>query len=415
MKKYYKEKELAFSINSSEEISTENKTITANGLIAPTFEQPTMSSNGVLGGDSFAVKESSSYGGQVGYLAFDGKASTGVVSNEAENTYNLIIYNPTPLLITGISYDTDGYYTSERYFNADRDEHIILYGSNTGEFTGEEEAVTEYTTKTKTEKWVVETEIPGNIKAYKYHKLQWLQSSRYAIRNYDGYYWHYHYGTYGVMEIRLSAYEFDPTKRDDYAKSINIKEHVVTSIEGDFYIIPEQDFYIYNLENGRQQIFSNVKTKQVEALEGTYVVSQNQPLFNSETGNIVWLDTSNKSKLKLWHITKNGKEEKTDLVRIGYVDLVVDRFITTIHNVEFNAQKDMREHIITTETINKKYKCFRDGNKVMLFSFPQYLKYKFTEGGVEDTKGADYDFFTVRPNFNIPVGNVCAFSENSSN
>ncbi len=402
MKKYYKESDVAGSINSSSELSRVNNTISVNGLMLPTFIQPLLTEAGTLGGDSFAVSQDSiSYptGAQnaPAWRAFDGNENTWMQWH-----FYIIMYNPKPLLIKEFTYITEGRYL-------DMKEKIVLYGSDTGEFNGEEELIGRNIASVTEAKQTIVAKFPENKSVYKYHKIFWEETTGWAnCGTVYPYLWDCNVPH--IAEVRLSeTYEVDSNQRDNYAKSIKVKEHVVTSFDGDFYVIPEQEFNIYNLENGRQYLFSNVKTKKIEALKGTFIASPNQPLYNSETGNIIWLDTSNQSKLKLYYISEEGKTEKTDLVKLGYVDLVVDRFITNLVNDEFNSVKKGHQYYLGN------YKCGFNGGKTYMPVFPEFAYYKNTSSGVKKADKSNYDFFVVRPSFNVQDGGVMCFSKEDKN
>jgi len=71
------------------------------GFKEVTFSQPTLSTNGTLGGSSFAVSADSYYPGRPTYLGFDNNAGTETELNAT--TGNFVIYNPNALKVSSIN------------------------------------------------------------------------------------------------------------------------------------------------------------------------------------------------------------------------------------------------------------------------------------------------------------------------
>ena len=366
MKKYYKESDVAGSINSSSELSRVNNTITVNGATLKPFVQPILSANGTLGGDVFAVADDDTAKFNPGaqqspaWCAFDESETTGMQLH-----WCIIWYNPKPLLMSKFTYLTDGYYREDHH------EKIVLYGSNTGEFAGEEEEITRNEAVVTLEKETITVDIPDNTKAYKYHKLFWEETTGWTLSGSVAP-WLYSHNVPHVFDIKfILAYEVE-ANGDDYAKSLDIKQHVVTDVNGNLFIIPAQEFDVTTLENGVYYLYSNTETKKVEAL---------------------LVETENK---------------KDNLVKIGGLKLASNHLIVDCYNEEFNAIK--KEHTYNFE----KLKCIYDKekDKTYMLKVPDFVRYKIDEDGggtVEETHGADYDFFVVRPSFNVNDGGLICF------
>lgn len=147
-----------------------DKTLTFTGTYSTSsidvnWSQPILTSNGTLGGNSFAVAASSEYAGQEVWKAFDGQTS-------GENyfrskyidigaTHTVTIYNPTALKISNIAYLNTG-------------QTIVIpvsytiYGSNTNSNW------TQLTTGTNSVYTAGQTwnmSLSGNTNYYKYYKL----------------------------------------------------------------------------------------------------------------------------------------------------------------------------------------------------------------------------------------------------
>lgn len=95
---------------------------TSYGGVETTFAQPVLSSDGTLGGNSFAVYADRVYLTNYAYLAFDNNSSTNFNCDDGAGHY-LIFYNPVPLKVSQLSITNryDYNYTVTGY---------ILYGSN---------------------------------------------------------------------------------------------------------------------------------------------------------------------------------------------------------------------------------------------------------------------------------------------
>ncbi len=137
------------------------------------FEQPVLSANGTLGGDSFAVAASSQHANIPGgaWNAFNG-TNTGVndcwhssgVNNEWLTFYNPLPINVTKLTITNRNTTTSG------------DWHLVgsgtVYGSNDNSNWEELVEFTNPNTTTDCGNASWEIDLSSNNKSYKYYKLQ---------------------------------------------------------------------------------------------------------------------------------------------------------------------------------------------------------------------------------------------------
>lgn len=92
---------------------------TTFGITETTFVQPALSSNGTLGGTTFAVSASDQVSGPA-WQAFDGVYSTVWQTNNYVSSATLIIYNPTALKCKNI------YFTNKD----DAPTGVTIYGSN---------------------------------------------------------------------------------------------------------------------------------------------------------------------------------------------------------------------------------------------------------------------------------------------
>ena len=130
--------------------------------ITTSWTQPTLSSNGTLGGDSFAVATSDN--SNTAYYAINGTGS-GWINNNVNSYY--IFYNPIPLCVTQITFS--GLYAYMSIYIKSFD----LYGSNDNNswtliqsFSGGTEAAKTY--------------IVNNSNSYKYYKIMATDINYYA-------------------------------------------------------------------------------------------------------------------------------------------------------------------------------------------------------------------------------------------
>lgn len=84
---------IPFCVNSGETSSA--------SAVAMQFVQPILSADGTMGGDEFAVEQSSTYSSYSAYKMFDNNASTEAVADQT-NAY-FTFYNPDPLNVTAIT------------------------------------------------------------------------------------------------------------------------------------------------------------------------------------------------------------------------------------------------------------------------------------------------------------------------
>lgn len=152
-------------------IMDDDKTLTCTGTysteyISSSWTRPNLSSNGTLGGTSFAVYSNSQYSNNTqAWEAFDGtgkSTSSYYQGKKADNPY-LIWYNPDPLNITSITY-------MNLYQNAGNEtpKSGYIYGSNTN---GNWSTITSYSNSTATNYGTWSVNLSGNNSFYKYHKM----------------------------------------------------------------------------------------------------------------------------------------------------------------------------------------------------------------------------------------------------
>lgn len=142
---------------------------TANYFAQPTewaFQQPILTANGTLGGDSFAV---ASYNAEANYpiwQGFDGSTSTNWLSNgDASSTY-FIFYNPIPIKVTSLQI-TNRTGVDQQYNRAIRSGTV--YGSNDNETYTQ---IGIFTNSDYTIGSIWSIDLSTNTNYYKYYKVE---------------------------------------------------------------------------------------------------------------------------------------------------------------------------------------------------------------------------------------------------
>lgn len=150
------------------------------------FSQPTLSANGTLGGDSFAVSASDSHTSYPTYFAFDNNTSTNWLTNSYSSSQfpvNLIMYNPVAIKVTSFSItNRTGYASAPTAGN--------VYGSNDnstytliGSFTNNVTSISG--------NWTID--LSTNTSFYKYYKIEFTNGT--FGNN----------GNLGLSEVKLNA------------------------------------------------------------------------------------------------------------------------------------------------------------------------------------------------------------------
>ena len=155
------------------------------------FVQPTLSANGVMGGDTFAVRANQLDDSHPAYKAFDKSAST-YWYNSASGDAEYYIYNPNPLCITNIEVKNraDGGADNEITSGA-------VYGSDNGNAWTE---LVLYTNTVNALGGTWQIPLPENKAYYKYYKIAGTHASRYVA----------------VSEFTLTAKELKAVGGDTY-------------------------------------------------------------------------------------------------------------------------------------------------------------------------------------------------------
>ena len=137
------------------------------------FEQPVLSDNGTLGGDSFAVYASSNYeeGTQIAYCVFDSDDTNYWSASDNTKPVDFIIYNPLEINITNLNItNSDG---GSSYPNTGITTGTI-YGSNDNTDWVEIQSFNNSTTARATS-W--DLSLSSNSQYYKYYKIHITDTS----------------------------------------------------------------------------------------------------------------------------------------------------------------------------------------------------------------------------------------------
>lgn len=176
----------------------------AQGSNIETWTQPTLTSNGTLGGDSFAVYSSRQYtANYYAYKAFDGNSTTNWLINTANvpTKVDLDFYNPNPINVTNIEitnrsgYDT--YATKADVYGSFDNVNFTLLAS-----------VENSTATTALAKWNID--LSSNNKYYTYYRIQFsdiILDSSAANR-------------FGLNEVSITAKYFTVTPEQNWQSSV---------------------------------------------------------------------------------------------------------------------------------------------------------------------------------------------------
>lgn len=135
--------------------------------------QPVLSSNGVLGGATFAVSASASSDGFSPYQAFDNNTSTDWVS--LDNNEDLIIYNPAPIKITQVNIINRNHATYVRPISSG-----VVYGSNDN---SDWQELTSFTNTVTAQLGEWSINLSSNNNSYKYYKFSFVGDGSFCAVN----------------------------------------------------------------------------------------------------------------------------------------------------------------------------------------------------------------------------------------
>lgn len=175
------------------------------------WQQPVLTANGTMGGDSFAVSASSTQSGNDFYKAFDGNI-TGTRWQSANSTdvQWLSFYNPKPLRVTAL--EIYNYYNVSDQYTSFYIKEAIIQGCDDG---ASWENIKTITSSTWVEKIIVD--LSDNKKAYKYYRVYVTDRAYYNTQ----------YCSLNINELVITAQQLtdiiESTKDDyDYATPIKI-------------------------------------------------------------------------------------------------------------------------------------------------------------------------------------------------
>lgn len=128
------------------------------------WTQPVLTTNGVMGGNSFAVSTNvAQYSGSSAYHLFDNSSATNFHSNKGTTTGHIDLYNPKPLIITNIV-------MNNQTGNANRASSAgTVYGSDNGSSW---EKIKEYTNSVQDGSASWSIDLSSNKKGYNYYRIE---------------------------------------------------------------------------------------------------------------------------------------------------------------------------------------------------------------------------------------------------
>lgn len=151
------------------------------------FTQPTLSANGTLGGDSFAVYASNNHENYPIWQAFDGNSSTNWLTDSALSSQfpvSVILYNPVAIKVTNIALTNRTSYAT--YATAGN-----VYGSNDNSTYTLISSFTNTSATTAGATWNID--LSSNSEHYKYYKIEFTSAT---FSN---------SGNFGLAEVNITA------------------------------------------------------------------------------------------------------------------------------------------------------------------------------------------------------------------
>lgn len=153
-----------------------NLDLSSSWFMQPTPEtnwtQPVITSNGTIGGSSFAVSATQSHEGNPAHKMFDNNTNGNWVSAGVED--DLILYNPTPIRIIKLGMTNRNESPVRPIANG------TIYGSNDGNVYTE---ITSFTNTVETQSGTWSVDLSNNANYYKYYKLSLVGVAMYCSLN----------------------------------------------------------------------------------------------------------------------------------------------------------------------------------------------------------------------------------------
>lgn len=356
------------------------------------WTQPSIPSNGTLGGDSFAIEPSSqnSASGEIYYAwhAFNDDVITSEGNNAWRTAGNLpvgtlhhiIVYNPNPLKVDHISYTNFGQ-TIVTPRSGD------VYGSNDGSTWVH---ITSYTNSTYTSgaTWNINV---NSTAGYKYHKITFLPDSN------AGYIW--------CAEIRLIAVQYSEATSTDY----NYVETVQLS-KVDRQV--ERKYYKYV-----DQVWANpIMTAQIDPggtefaafMDSTYSTRYAYHMFDGQTRTGKTAQTQG----TLPHYLGFYNPDPVRIIALTFNWVVATSVYYSPRNGQLEASNDGTNWITLqtfsypsanpatisfTNPSDNYYKYYRlygtDGGKSTVYACTECTVSGYIRTGIEEATEQDYDFY----------------------
>jgi len=192
--------------------------------------QPRVSSNGTLGGDSFAVTGENLSSSYPAYQAFDTSTSTAAGNTTTYNlTTYLYFYNPNPICISNVQVTCNGQGQCYSPYT------VTFYGSNDN---SNWDYLATYTSGNST--WSATISIES-LNYYSYYKIEVVNQNYGGIYGVQGY----------IQDITITAIEKSPVESDssdyDFYKDVEVYKTVKETIRNYYYSLEYMDVGTYTL------------------------------------------------------------------------------------------------------------------------------------------------------------------------
>ena len=274
-------------------------------VITRNFIQPILTANGTMGGDSFAVEQSSTLSSYYAYKMFDNNASTEAVADYS-NAY-FTFYNPNPLNVTAIAITNDS--DSRRAIQTCK----VSVSNDGTTFT---DIYTYSDGSTGSQTWTID--LSSNTGYYNYYRVTALTTGGYP---------------YGIIQTNITATEQITVLGDS---NIIFDGSTVPVVYTNAYsttnkFTEQQNLDVSTFADGTYNIFASITDATLTGYANTIYRQSAAPL--SPSANDVWLNTSVRP-LSAWIYDGTAWQEFTD-VPIGSCE-VTSGAATSVKTFPYN-------------------------------------------------------------------------------
>lgn len=229
------------------------------------WAQPTLTANGTVGGDSFAVEATTSSSSYPAYKAFDNTNGYWIANTVSAYT---TFYNPKPLKVTNLHVKNPNY-SDHNYASLAG----VIYGSDDNSNWVE---IAQYTNSVLGNLAEWDIDLSTNTKFYKYHKIQNTKSNKDWV---------------GFAEITITAKEVTPVESTiddyDYYEYESLKNYILARNKRNYYKYgTEPNATIVGSPTINNGVVSGFSTSNYLVLDNKYKSNNNaEYVFKFTTGS----------------------------------------------------------------------------------------------------------------------------------